>query len=337
MVEKSKSRKGSAGAEPSPPQARPPFQLPPDLRALTETRRAALGRSHWDDVRTALEALHIDGPVEVNCSGRSVRFDVPGGVPPEDWARLELIIERLKPWRKGPFQVCGRDIDAEWRSDLKWERIASAIPPLAGLRLLDIGCNNGYYLFRASAHGATLENPPELLLGIDPSEAFAFAFSLFQKFYRHDRIHYELLGVEHVRQMPQSFDVVLCLGILYHHRDPISLLDAIRGSLVPGGTAIIESQTIPGETSVALFPEGRYAKAHNVYFVPTSSCLISWMKRAGFRNIELLAHTPVTDQEQRRTKDMQFESLADFLDPNDRHRTIEGYPAPWRTAIKGTV
>ena len=30
---------------------------------------------------------------------------------------------------------------------------------------------------------------------------------------------------------------------------------------------------------------------------------------------------------------MKFESLADFLDPNDHTKTIEGYPAPTRIIV----
>ena len=40
-----------------------------------------------------------------------------------------------------------------------------------------------------------------------------------------------------------------------------------------------------------------------------------------------------TLDEQRRTDWMRNESLADFLDPVDASKTIEGYPAPKRAII----
>ncbi|VEB58220.1 tRNA (5-methoxyuridine) 34 synthase [Salmonella enterica subsp. enterica] len=40
-----------------------------------------------------------------------------------------------------------------------------------------------------------------------------------------------------------------------------------------------------------------------------------------------------TTEEQRRTEWMVTESLADFLDPNDRSKTVEGYPAPQRAVL----
>jgi tRNA (mo5U34)-methyltransferase len=38
-------------------------------------------------------------------------------------------------------------------------------------------------------------------------------------------------------------------------------------------------------------------------------------------------------EEQRSTDWMTFESLEDFLDPNDHSKTIEGHPAPTRAVF----
>ena len=38
-------------------------------------------------------------------------------------------------------------------------------------------------------------------------------------------------------------------------------------------------------------------------------------------------------EEQRSTGWMRFHSLADFLDPQDHDKTIEGYPAPRRAIV----
>jgi tRNA (mo5U34)-methyltransferase len=124
------------------------------------------------------------------------------------------------------------------------------------------------------------------------------------------------------------------MGILYHHRSPLEILRSLFRTLRVGGRAIIESQTIDEGGSMALFPEHRYAKARNVFFVPTRDCLINWVARSGFKNVELVSHTKVTPHEQRSTELMAYESLADFLDPNDENLTVEGYPAPYRTVVR---
>ena len=49
-----------------------------------------------------------------------------------------------------------------------------------------------------------------------------------------------------------------------------------------------------------------------------------------------LEHVPqsvTSTNEQRQTEWMTYHSLADFLDPNDRTKTVEGYPAPMRATI----
>jgi tRNA (mo5U34)-methyltransferase len=43
--------------------------------------------------------------------------------------------------------------------------------------------------------------------------------------------------------------------------------------------------------------------------------------------------TPTTGNEQRRTPWVNTESLADFLDPGDNRKTIEGYQAPVRAVV----
>ena len=41
----------------------------------------------------------------------------------EETKILTRSLESLIPWRKGPFSICGIEIDSEWRSDLKWNRL----------------------------------------------------------------------------------------------------------------------------------------------------------------------------------------------------------------------
>ncbi len=247
----------------------------------------------------------------------------------EQHQKVSAAIETLQPWRKGPFRLFGHEIDAEWRSDLKWNRILSALGDLKGRRILDVGCGNGYYMFRAAAH------EPDAIIGFDPSVVFYLAFEMFQRYLQRPQLQYELLGVEELDVFDRAFDIAMCMGIVYHHRSPIPILNRLLKSLRVGGFAIIESQTIPGEGSMALFPEKRYAKARNVYFMPTKDCLVNWARRAGFKNVELVDHTKVTVDEQRSTELMAYESLSDFLDPDDDNLTVEGYPAPYRTVIRG--
>ncbi len=292
-------------------------------------------RAHWEPFLSDFAALEVPEDVFADCGSQTVTFGDERTLAFPHRDRLDSLIKRLIPWRKGPFRLAGHFIDAEWRSDLKWDRLAPFVPSLAGLRVADIGCGNGYYMFRASAHGATKENPPEVILGFDPSEAFCLAFSLFQRFYRHSRLQYDLLGLEDMPSFPGFFDVALCLGVVYHQKEPLTALRQLKSCLKPGGLALVESLVYPGRESVAFFSPDRYAKAHNVYYVPTAECLAAWMKRSGFSRVEIVSESELTPVEQRRTALMPYESLTDFLSPESPGTTVEGYPAPGRAAVIG--
>jgi tRNA (mo5U34)-methyltransferase len=282
----------------------------------------------------ALEPLptadELASPLAVDLSSNHVTIGKRSDLTEDQFSLLESAVAALHPWRKGPFRLFDLEVDAEWRSNLKWDRVAEAIGDISGKQIVDIGCGNGYYMFRAAAQN------PRAVIGMDPSIPFYYAFELFQRYLRLPNLQYERMGFDHLHVFEKTFDVALLMGILYHHRSPIDILRSMIPVLRIGGTAIIECQTIPGEGSMALFPEERYAKARNVYFMPTKDCLINWVRRSGFRDIELVSHTKVTIEEQRRTPQMTFESLADFLDPQDHDKTIEGYPAPYRTVVKAT-
>lgn len=238
-----------------------------------------------------------------------------------------LILEQLSlfmPWRKGPFNIFGHYIDAEWRSDFKWRRIEPFLPPLEGKRIADVGCNNGYYMFRMAPF------EPELVLGIDPVPRYKFSFHYLQRFARVPNLHMELLGYENLELFPDFFDIIFLLGIVYHHRSPIQVLQQAWNALKPHGLLILDSLGIPGEGDYALFPQKRYAKAPGVWFVPTQSTLENWLLRANFTNSQLIYNHVLPTTEQRRTKWCHVESLAEFLDPDDPALTIEGYPRPLR-------
>ena len=237
-------------------------------------------------------------------------------------------MQNLMPWRKGPFSIFGVDIDAEWRSEKKWNRMVPQLPDLQGKVIADIGCNNGYYMFRMAEYN------PGFVLGFEPYVHHYYTFQTLNTFANQSNLKVELLGIEHLPFFPDSFDVIFCLGILYHRHSPIVSLQDMHNSLNKGGTLIIESQAIPGDDPIALFPEKTYAKVPGTWFVPTASCLNNWLQRTDFREITLFCQHSMSPLEQRRTKWMTFESYEDFIDKQNPALTIEGYPAPHRVFFK---
>lgn len=246
----------------------------------------------------------------------------------EQYTMVGRALRAFMPWRKGPFNIFGHTIDAEWRSERKWNRLLPFLPDLRDKVIADIGCNNGYYMFRMAHHR------PRFVLGFEPMAQHYFTFQTLNSLAGRSDLAIELLGVEHLNLFPECFDLLFLMGIIYHRHSPIDVLRNIYDSLKPGGTLILESQAIPGDESTALFPQRTYAKAPGVWFIPTGLCLENWLARIGFREINLFCRHPMSSEEQRKTDWMHFESYEDFIDKNNSQLTIEGYPAPWRVFIK---
>ena len=234
---------------------------------------------------------------------------------------------QLKPWRKGPFNIFGVYIDAEWQSNMKWDRLKNNIKSLDDKLVLDIGCGNGYYGLRMLGMNAGY------VLGIDPSLLFYSQFSVLKKYLPKTNIDYLPFGIERLKDKELFFDSVFSMGVLYHRRDPIKHLKQISKYIKTGGELIIESLVVDSKEYDVLIPQGRYAKMKNVWSIPSLKLLTMWIKNAGYKNIRVINTTKTTENEQRVTDWMEFESLNDFLDPKDKSRTVEGYPSPMRSII----
>lgn len=254
-----------------------------------------------------------------------VKDDLTAG----DHAKLSGLLQQFKPWRKGPFDLFGVHIDTEWRSDWKWDRVLPHLDNLAGRHVLDIGCGSGYHLWRMRGAGAAMA------VGIDPSQLFVMQFKAIQKYLPDSLAHdVELLplGVDDLPKL-NAFDTVFSMGVLYHRRSPIDFLTQCRDQLRNDGQLVLETLVVEGDAQTVLVPEDRYAQMRNVWFLPSTQALCLWLRRTGFKDIQVFDINRTGVDEQRATEWMDTKSLADFLDPNDHTKTIEGYPAPLRAVI----
>ncbi|MCY3840131.1 MAG: tRNA 5-methoxyuridine(34)/uridine 5-oxyacetic acid(34) synthase CmoB [Gammaproteobacteria bacterium] len=242
----------------------------------------------------------------------------------ESSERLEAALKELIPWRKGPFHLFGIDIDGEWRSDLKWARIAPHVD-LGGGRVLDVGSGNGYYGWRMLEAGAAS------VVGIDPSLLFVLQHAAISYYVERGGHRNTVLPVG-LEELPAAapFDVVFSMGVVYHRRDPADHIRGLAGRAHDESTLVVETLIVDG---APLRPRSRYGRMRNVWLVPDLATLHSWLAAAGFANTDVVDVSPTTTAEQRTTAWMPYESLADALDPEEPSRTIEGYPAPKRAVM----
>lgn len=293
-------------------------RLPEQLhRAFATDRHGDWDR--WRDILQHLPTLPAERR-ELNAAA----ITVEGPCEPEQRERLESLLRGLHPWRKGPFRLFGIHIDTEWRSDLKWDRLAAALTPLSGRTVLDVGCGSGYHAWRMLGAGAAR------VIGIDPTLLSVAQFLAVKHFLGAQPVDVLPIGIDEVPPNLRVFDTVFSMGVLYHRRSPLDHLLELKGCLRQGGELVLETLVIEGGPGEVLVPEDRYAQMRNVWFIPSCLTLESWLKRCGYRNIRLVDVSRTTSEEQRSTDWMRFQSLADFLDPVDSLRTIEGLPAPRR-------
>ncbi|WP_373080564.1 tRNA 5-methoxyuridine(34)/uridine 5-oxyacetic acid(34) synthase CmoB [Zhongshania sp.] len=287
---------------------------------LNESRYGDLPR--WKEALKSLPAL-TPSKIQLNTS----RVGATGDISELQRGALVQALKGLHPWRKGPFELFGVHIDTEWRSDWKWDRLKDAIAPLNGRTVLDIGCGSGYHCWRMRGAGA------ELVVGIDPTPLFITQYFALQKYLNEPAVAVLPMGIEHLPAKLNAFDTTFSMGILYHRRSPFDHLLALRDTLRSGGQLVLETLIIDGGAGEVLVPEGRYSKMGNVWFIPSTASLESWLRKAGFKNPRLIEVNQTSTDEQRSTEWMQFHSLAEFLDPTDANKTIEGYPAPKRATF----
>lgn len=290
-------------------------------------------RKHGDFHRwlNALDAMpgFVPSAVTLNASAITVS-------PPDDWSSDEIetmrtALQGLHPWRKGPFEIGGVYIDTEWRSDWKWERVVPGITPLKGRQVLDIGCGSGYHCWRMAGEGASL------VVGIEPSLLFLCQFAALQRYIKAPHVNILPMGVQHIPANLKAFDTTFSMGVFYHRSAPFEHLAQLKDTLREGGELVLETLVIDGGLGEVLVPEDRYASMNNVWFLPSCATLESWLRKAGFTNIKLINLDRTSLEEQRTTEWMRFYSLANYLDPNDPSKTLEGHPAPLRATFVATA
>jgi len=288
---------------------------------------SGMGLQHWEEELESICSTRMSTAAHGDFDRwQKVLLDLQTAAPSE---RKALLLE-LAPWRKGPFHVGGVDIDSEWRSDLKWSRVAGSIAALGGRKVLDVGCGNGFYALEMRKAGA------DLVVGVDPTLLFVMQFLAVNLFANEPAVFVLPLRLEELPPANHAFDTTFSMGVLYHQRSPIEHLRQLRSTLRRGGQLVLETIYVPGEEPYACTPADRYARMRNVWLLPTIAELKTWMRRSGYRDIEVVDTLITSIDEQRSTEWMSFESLREALDPDDPSRTVEGWPAPRRAVVTAT-
>ena len=94
-------------------------------KGLSHKRYGDLAR--WQQAVKSLPDIAVKS---ITTSHARVGANTDAPLPDSTREQLRTALMGLHPWRKGPYDLFGVHIDTEWRSDLKWDRLAQKIEPL---------------------------------------------------------------------------------------------------------------------------------------------------------------------------------------------------------------
>ena len=309
--------------------------LPKGLRtrmALAIKEQLSIPNGHQEKWEKLMENLPTKSSAHLSFNTQAITVGTLEDIGLEEQNRLRASLQTLHPWRKGPFSFYGIELTTEWRSDWKWNRLSKHITPVQGRKILDVGCGSGYHCWRMYGEGASF------VLGIDPSLLFWMQFRACKKMLQASSskplpVYYAPIPMDKFPINTQYFDTVFSMGVLYHRRDPFSHLERLKHALKKGGELVLETLIMDGPLHHCFVPKDRYAQMRNVWCIPSLPTLSQWLERCGFCDIRVVDVNQTSTQEQRATPWMRFQSLVDFLDPEDINKTTEGYPAPKRAIL----
>ena len=197
------------------------------------------------------------------------------------------------------------------------------------MRVADVGCSNGYFMYKLS------ELKPDITIGFDPIERCWLQFALVQSILKVPNLAFVPMGLLSLSAFSDFFDFILCMGVLYHQRDQALAVQRLFEATRAGGHVVLESLIVPSPDPLVITPPDRYAKMRNAWTIPSANHLQKLFEEAGFKEVCVHSFGQLSTSEQRRSQLAPFESLADFLDPKDPTKTIEGHPAPHTAAVIG--
>ena len=171
----------------------------------------------------------------------SVEFGVPVAVDPR-----QREIDALAPWFHNlhlpgglqtlPDHFLGGDFPT-----FKWREVEPSLPAdLSGWRVLDVGCNAGFYSFALARRGASV-----LAIDVDP-HYLAQARWAVREYGLEDKIEFRQMEVYDVARLGETFDLVWFMGVFYHLRYPLLALDLLAERT--GRLMMFQTLTMPGDS-----------------------------------------------------------------------------------------
>ena len=166
---------------------------------------------------------------------------------------------------------------------------------LTGLRVLDIGCAEGFFSFEAERRGA------REVIGIDSFSDSVRRFNIVKEARQSNATAFLMNVYDLEPKRLGTFDLVLFYGVFYHLKHPQLALERIlsicTGSLL-FQTHVFEEPSLKDMPSARFYPHGMLSGPQGEHFDPTvfwlfnSACCVGMLDHVGFSDLEILSSDP---------------------------------------------
>lgn len=156
-------------------------------------------------------------------------------------------------------------------------------PPFQGLRVLDIGCNEGAFAVEARRRGA------QYVLGVEPRAEKVDQATFVARALGLERIEYRCASIwDLTLETCGTFDIVLCVGVLYHLDRPYEALQRLR--TLTKGMLVVDTQLLCCNYPLVAIKEEDRGVATNAFAselvqVPSAPALRLMLAHAGFADV----------------------------------------------------
>ncbi len=189
------------------------------------------------------------------------------------------------------------------RLEMLQAAIAAHFPQAAGGRAIDLACHEGWFSQQVAALGFDVLGLDARADHVADAIQIAEACAATGVTFRQGDVHAIDPSVE------GRFDLVLCLGLIYHLENPVGALRTAHALTAGGGLCLVETQIAPGLSGVIDYGHHTFVKpligsfaiidetdethgpetsTTGICLVPSLDALLWILRKVGFASVEVL-------------------------------------------------